>query len=171
MDVGPIRVVFCHGLESGPVGTKSTALLGAGFGVLCPDGRGMRIAERVASARSAVMAFDPHVIVGSSYGGPVALLLAEHLREGALRGVLLCAPALGRYEPPMSERALRASHRTVIVHGRRDEVVPAEVSRTMAAEDPNVTLLEVDDDHGLAASLPTVLEQVRALARQTGNES
>ncbi len=46
---------------------------------------------------------------------------------------------------------------TRIVHGRRDEVVPVETSRAYAATHPDrVTLVEVDDDHGLAASLDRI---------------
>ncbi len=45
---------------------------------------------------------------------------------------------------------------TVIIHGRRDEVVPIESSRHYAATRFHVRLIEVDDDHGLAASLDTI---------------
>ena len=158
-----VRVVFCHGLESGPVGSKSSALLAAGYGVLSPDGRGLRIAARVERSLPAVRAFDPHVIVGSSYGGPVALLLAEQLRDASLRGVVLCAPALGRQEPPLDARPLVASHPTRIIHGVRDDVVTVDLSRAFV-RDSAATLLEVDDNHGLGASLDTILAEVAAFA-------
>ncbi|MBI4614114.1 MAG: alpha/beta fold hydrolase [Planctomycetes bacterium] len=45
---------------------------------------------------------------------------------------------------------------TLIIHGRRDESVPAELSSRFAAERPNVRLVLVDDDHALA--LPATLE-------------
>ena len=47
---------------------------------------------------------------------------------------------------------------TVIIHGRNDEVVPVEISRGYARDRPNVTLLEVDDDHSLAGSAEYVAE-------------
>lgn len=50
-------------------------------------------------------------------------------------------------EPPVPIR---------ILHGRRDEVVPIDLSRTYVAERDNATLLEVDDDHGLTASLDRI---------------
>ncbi|MFO0638806.1 MAG: YqiA/YcfP family alpha/beta fold hydrolase [Polyangiaceae bacterium] len=54
---------------------------------------------------------------------------------------------------------------TVIVHGLRDEVVPVERSRAFARGRPNVRLVEVDDGHELAESLPRVLaEAARHLA-------
>lgn len=53
---------------------------------------------------------------------------------------------------------------TRIVHGTRDEVVPVEGSRRYAAERPHVSLLELDDDHALTASLETITaETVRFL--------
>jgi pimeloyl-ACP methyl ester carboxylesterase len=45
---------------------------------------------------------------------------------------------------------------TLIVHGTRDEVVPAEGSRDYVLRHPGVRLVEVDDDHALAASLDRV---------------
>ncbi len=51
---------------------------------------------------------------------------------------------------------------TRIVHGRSDEVVPVETSRAYAAAHPDrVTLVEVDDDHSLAASLDAIEAQAR----------
>ena len=49
---------------------------------------------------------------------------------------------------------------TRIVHGTRDEVVPVEGSRRYAAVRPHVDLVEVDDDHGLLASLETIGREV-----------
>ena len=53
--------------------------------------------------------------------------------------------------------------KTVIVHGSRDEVVPVESSRRYARPRPHVTLLEVDDDHGLAASIEVIELEARRL--------
>lgn len=41
---------------------------------------------------------------------------------------------------------------TVIIHGTRDEIVPIDSSRSYAGHRPHVQLVEVDDDHGLAAT-------------------
>lgn len=48
---------------------------------------------------------------------------------------------------------------TRIVHGTRDEVVPIEGSRRYAATRPHVDLVEVDDDHGLLASVERIGEE------------
>lgn len=55
---------------------------------------------------------------------------------------------------------------TIAFQGRRDEVVPAELVEEVLADRPNVTLHLVDDDHGLLASTPLVLEATLALAER-----
>lgn len=45
---------------------------------------------------------------------------------------------------------------TRIVHGTRDEVVPVETSRRYATARAHVSLHEVDDDHGLLASVDAI---------------
>jgi len=48
---------------------------------------------------------------------------------------------------------------TLILHGTRDDSVPIEGSRRFAAGRPNVELIELDDGHELAASLPRLLAE------------
>ncbi len=48
---------------------------------------------------------------------------------------------------------------TLVIHGRRDEVVPVVTSRIWAKTSSRVQLVEVDDDHGLHASLPLIVER------------
>ncbi|GAB4532705.1 MAG: alpha/beta fold hydrolase [Haliangiales bacterium] len=49
---------------------------------------------------------------------------------------------------------------TLIIHGRRDQVVPIDCSRDYAAGHPDVRLLEVDDDHSLVSSMERVAAEV-----------
>lgn len=90
------------------------------------------------------------VVVGSSFGGAVAL---ELLRSGAWKGptVLLC-PAhrlvAGRAWKPAPSLPDDAS-RVLVVHGRQDETVPLEHSRSLV-KDTAAKLIEVDDGHRLA---------------------
>ena len=49
---------------------------------------------------------------------------------------------------------------TLIIHGRRDEVVPLSSSEAYAADRRHVTLHVVDDDHGLAASIDEITTRV-----------
>jgi pimeloyl-ACP methyl ester carboxylesterase len=48
---------------------------------------------------------------------------------------------------------------TLIIHGVNDEVVPVDHSRRFAEGKRHVRLVEVDDDHELAASIPTILAE------------
>lgn len=50
---------------------------------------------------------------------------------------------------------------TLIIHGTRDTVVPIESSRLYAAQHPHVQLIEVDDDHGLIASMPLIWKETQ----------
>jgi len=48
----------------------------------------------------------------------------------------------------------------LLFHGTRDEVVPVDTSRSFVAQSPHARLNELDDDHGLIASLEVMLPQV-----------
>lgn len=48
---------------------------------------------------------------------------------------------------------------TLIIHGRQDEVVDIAGSRRYAGDRDHVDLVEVDDDHGLAASMERIAEE------------
>lgn len=60
---------------------------------------------------------------------------------------------------------------TVVVHGIRDPDVPVEQSRRYAAARPDlVTLVEVEDDHTLHASMGLLLKQLEALLDRVAAE-
>ena len=162
-----MTILFAHGLESGPVGRKSQALADAGYELLAPDCRGLDLAARVERLVEAlVTAKEPPLLVGSSFGGIAGLVAALVAAERgvALRGLLLCAPALMLPPPPGTvERLALPPARTIIVHVTRDEVIPIVVSRRFAAEH-GAELREVDDEHGLGhAGLAVILEAVKEL--------
>lgn len=48
---------------------------------------------------------------------------------------------------------------TLILHGINDDVVPVEHSRRFAEGKRHVRLVELDDDHELVGSLPTILDE------------
>src|SRR5688500_4349980 len=93
-------VIFAHGLEGRPDGTKATALRAAGLDLVAPDGRGLPLAARIAQIEDAVSNHPGSVLVGSSYGGLAALVVADAGRP--IRAVVLCAPALTRHEPAIA---------------------------------------------------------------------
>lgn len=161
-----MELLFAHGLESGPHGRKYQALVGAGHTVHSPDTRGMDLAARVDVLVDAIATIRPRAgglfVVGSSFGGLSGLLaaLVAGDRGHPVVGLLLCAPALHLPLPEPLQRPLRPPAPTTILHGRGDEVIAIDHSRAFALEH-GLRLVEVDDDHGLAASIPTMLELVR----------
>lgn len=162
-----MHLLFAHGLESGPIGRKSQALIDAGYEVIAPDCRGLNLAQRVPVIVAALMAAErPPLLVGSSFGGIAGLVAALMAAERGVvvPGIVLCAPALMLPPPPDTVQGLGCPAPTIVVHGLRDEVIPIEVSRSFAREH-GAQLREVDDDHGLGnAGLAVILAAVRELA-------
>jgi pimeloyl-ACP methyl ester carboxylesterase len=157
-------IIFCHGLESHPHGRKYEYLTRAGLDVESPDFRGLDLAARVAKLEPLLTNGSEPLVIGSSYGGATAICAAIRHRErgGRLSGLILCAPALGLREPPIDSMTLYAPAPTIILHGTRDDVVPIEGSRELAARDENIKLLELDDVHDLSGSLPELLGAIYA---------
>jgi len=145
--------VFLHGLESGPHGGKYRALAAA-FGeerVLAPDCRGLRtVPERLGVAEAATAEHADLVVVGSSFGGLVAAVLASR-HPDRVRSLVLMAPALHDHWGASVRTIDRVPERTVIVHGVQDDVVPVAASRAFAVQF-GVELIEVEDGHRLLAN-------------------
>ena len=140
-----LRVLFIHGLESNPQGAKAR-FLAAHFEALTPAMDTSDFTACVAAQAAAIEQFSPHVVVGSSFGGGVAVaLLAQRLWRGP---TVLLAPAttLLGLAP-----VLPADLAVTVVHGVHDAVVPLADSRALAASGTPalVRLLEVDDEHRL----------------------
>jgi pimeloyl-ACP methyl ester carboxylesterase len=57
---------------------------------------------------------------------------------------------------------------TLVVHGTGDDVVEIDRSREFAREQRHVRLVEVDDGHDLAASIPQILSEADAFFRSFG---
>jgi pimeloyl-ACP methyl ester carboxylesterase len=163
--MSPVPIVFAHGLEGAPQGTKIAAMQAAGLQVIAPDGRGKLLAERIDDLERATRAGGV-VLGGSSYGGLAAAWLAA-LHPERFCGLLLCAPALHLIEAPvMDPQALVApsSLPTILLHGRADSVVPIRLSQQYQQRSgPHVVLRELDDDHRLAGSIPALIEAARSL--------
>lgn len=152
--MGTRRVVFSHGKESGPWGTKITALAevarAGGWVVESVDYRGMeRVEDRLEALVAACSGWSGRpVLAGSSLGG---WLTAAASRRVTARGMFLMAPAFDM--PGLPPLPPVADCPTVVVHGWQDDIVP--VDRGLAfARARRATLHIVDDDHRLTASLP-----------------
>ena len=143
-------VVFSHGKESGPWGSKITAMAAVArdlnLQVESVDYRGMddparRVDKLLAVGRELR---GPFVLVGSSMGGHVAAAAANRLDTA---GLFLLAPAFymagfEKYTP--QEVAVP----TAIVHGWHDAVVPVDNVIRWAREH-RATLHLLDSDHRL----------------------
>jgi pimeloyl-ACP methyl ester carboxylesterase len=155
-------VIFSHGQESGPWGTKIRAMAdqvtSMGCSALSIDYQGIadptaRVEKLLAEA---AVADDSIVLVGSSMGGHVATAAADRL--GA-RGLFVLAPAyyMPGYEaltPPPPAMPF------CIVHGWRDTVVPVENSIRYASE-CRATLHVVDGDHRLTERIEDIRNFLR----------
>ena len=151
-----LRVQFIHGLESSPQGAKAQ-LFARHFDARTPAMDTHDFAASVAVQAAALREFDPHVLVGSSYGGAIAVAL---LQRGDWRGpTLLLAQAALRVGQPAW---LPVGVTVWLVHGTRDEIIDAEDSRVLArtGSPERVRLIEVDDVH----ALHTTVEDGRLVA-------
>ncbi len=159
-------LVFAHGLEGSPLGTKSRFLRGLDPSLRVADMRGIALQGRFDLLEEQTRG-GGLLLVGSSYGGLVAALLALRYPE-RFSGLVLCAPALGRREPPNlrpEDLVAPPGVPTVIIHGLQDDVVPIEHSRAYRDRSgPGVVLHEVDDDHRLSESLDLLGEIVQRLS-------
>ncbi len=158
-------VVFAHGLEGRPDGRKGTALREAGFKLVAPDGRNRSLADRVRGLEAALRTSSDVVLVGSSYGGLAAVVVASRQPE-RLRGLVLLAPALVWSEPPVDDPdalTVPSALPCIVIHGTRDEVIPIQKSRDLARRSPHIQLWERADDHVLRRSLPQLITAVRQL--------
>ena len=150
------HVIISHGLQSSPDASKALALDAAAraLGWTCerPDYRDLdaigelgdvlsRI-ERLKKTAAAVR--GPLVLAGSSMG---AFISARASLEIATLGLFLMAPPISLRDHAISLEA--APVPTHIVHGWRDELIPAEqVVRWAQARGDRLVL--VDDSHRLA---------------------
>jgi alpha-beta hydrolase superfamily lysophospholipase len=142
-----LRVLFVHGLESNPHGSKAR-FLAAHFECVTPAMDTADFAGCVETIAAALRARQPDVVVGSSFGGAVVVAL---LQRGDWSGpTLLLAPATTAFGV---EARLPAGVPVCIVHGTADRVVEPEDSRRLARTGSSglVELVEVADEHRLSS--------------------
>jgi len=159
-----LKVQFIHGLESSPQGKKAQQLAQE-FNALTPAMNTNDFEGCVQLQTEQLGNFLPDVVVGSSFGGAVALAL---LQRGLWSGpTLLLAHAGLRYGLPAS---LPSGVKVWLVHGTSDEVIDSQDSHRLAAAGnaESIRLIEVDDDHRLNKSVANgdLIGWVRALATQ-----
>jgi len=162
-------VVFSHGKESGPWGSKITAMAAVvrdlGVAVESVDYRGLDDpADRVRKLVALAGDFkEPAVLVGSSMGGHVAAAAAAALEP---RGLFLLAPAfyMAGYEEYTPQEVACP---TAIVHGWHDAIVPVENSIRWAREH-QAALHLLNSDHRLEDQIEAICVLLRAFLTALG---
>ncbi len=151
-----VTVVFSHGQESGPWGTKIRAMADAvrerGFVAESVDYRGKPEPQTRIQTLASYCAdlTGPIVLVGSSMGGYVSAAAANDVRP---LGLFVLAPAFLMAElPDITPPAVP----TEIVHGWGDDVVPVANS-IQYAQQTSATLHLVDGDHRLTANVDQII--------------
>ncbi|MEM9209648.1 MAG: alpha/beta fold hydrolase [Pseudomonadota bacterium] len=150
-------VIFSHGQESGPWGTKIRAMADTvrlrGHTADSIDYQGIKDPDRRVEkliAASADME-GPIVLVGSSMGGYVATAAAEAVRA---QGLFVLAPAFHMEDHGLKTPAAPAIPMS-IVHGWHDDVVPVDNSIRFA-RGSSASLHIVDGDHRLTTNIETI---------------
>ena len=164
-------VIFAHGKESGPWGSKIRHLadiaLRLGCEVSSPDYSDLASPEaRVARLLS--LPLPKHnwiILVGSSMGGYVSTIASQTINP---KGLFLMAPAF--YMPGYTEQQpTSGAENTCVVFGRQDEVIPVEHGIRFA--DANHAELHViEGDHRLKEQLAQIGELFEAFLRRLGIE-
>jgi len=139
-----MTILFLHGKESKPGGTKPTYLAQHGLTVFNPRLPDDDFAASVAIAQAEFDQHKPDVVVGSSRGGAVAM----NINCGDIPLILL-APAWKKWGD-----AKRVKLGTVVLHSRCDDIIPfADTTELIRnSELPSSALIEVGDDHRLSTS-------------------
>jgi alpha/beta superfamily hydrolase len=168
MAIAERLVCFAHGKESGPWGTKITALAerarARGFDVMSPDySHSHDPKERVQHLLGLAPQAGTLVLVGSSMGAYVSAMTCAQLRPQAL---FLMAPAL--YFPGWDEEPADCPALSVVVHGWKDEIVPVE--RAVRFAQPRRAALHLlDSGHTLNDQLPVLGSLFEKLLEDVSN--
>jgi alpha/beta superfamily hydrolase len=160
-------VVFAHGKESGPWGSKINHLAAIaerlGGQVVSPDYSDLADPDaRVARLLGLTLpAHDRLVLVGSSMGGYVSCVASAKLKPA---GVFLMAPAIGIEGYGVQNLKPQVQHLSVVM-GWRDEVIPVQ-NIIAFAQSQRVDLHLLDADHRLDGALQDVGELFEQFLRK-----
>jgi len=167
------RVIFSHGLDSGPQADKIVALRpvaeAAGWATEAVDdrdyhedpvGRIERLVARLQEIGDA--SGEPVVLFGSSMGGFVSVMAAERV---AVAGLFVLAPALYlEHRHPGAttrERYSPKSDRIHVVHGWNDDIIPWSHSARFA-EQHGAGLRLLDAGHRMESVIPELKRDLAA---------
>lgn len=159
-----LKVLFLHGLESKPGGTKATFLKKEGYDVLNPALPRNDFEISVKVAQDAIDTENPDLVVGSSRGGAVAMSVST---RGA--PLVLIAPAWQRYMSvrQLSEFKVRLdSQKTIILHSDNDDVVLPEDSNQLESM-YGIKKISVGENHRMSddEALEALLDSAKWLLK------
>lgn len=153
-----IKVIFSHGKESGPWGSKITKLANIAkeldFDVDSIDYTDlMNPDERVKKLNLYLKnETQPYILIGSSMGGYVSLVAAQ---TNQALGLFLLAPAL--FMPDYHQHTYPTDLKNIeIVHGWSDTIIPVDNS-IKYAQQAQCSLHLIDGDHRLNSSMEQVI--------------
>ncbi len=151
-----MKILFLHGWQSIAGSTKPTFLADHGHEVFEPALPDLNFTASIRLAQDMLSTHKPDLIVGSSRGGAVAM----NMDSGETGMVLLC-PAWKLFG-----QATSVKKGTIIIHSRRDEIVPFADSEELVQNSrlPASALVDIGSDHRLAdpialAALLKICEQ------------
>ena len=164
-------IIFAHGLEGTPNGSKIQTLRDSGIEVIAPDFQGMPLIERVELLEKISLDYadEKPILGGSSYGGLTAAIVAMKHPE-RFRGLLLCAPALHLKEAPIDDTTILVAPKgipTVIIHGVEDDIVPISCSIEYAERSGEeiIEFNQVNDGHRLSESHNEIINGLKLITR------
>jgi len=164
-------LIFLHGMESSPKGTKAQIIKKNHPHCVIPD-----LPPDIHLRQSILdrLITGPVCIVGSSLGGLSALLFA--MKQPALvKGMILVAPAVGFYDHSIfNDRDKQLIGRTYIpakipctvMIGKRDTVIPQADIEAMIDRSPDKSLIRNvyrNDDHTRNHSLERPLAEINRM--------
>lgn len=160
-----MKILFLHGKEGSPEGSKVRFVRTLGHEVFCPaydTGKGdpdfgKYVPKCVEEAKRAIEDFRPDVVVGSSFGGAVLL---ELLQEGVCRVPSILMAGAGILYG--KEATLPRDVPVTLIHGTEDDIIPYEHSVRLVRGSANAELILLDDDHRLFRTL----DETGILARE-----
>ena len=161
-----LKIVFAHGLEGSPHGTKATYLREA-FGATAPELASLGLDDQVSRLTEALDPRRETVLIGSSLGALAALGLVQENAE-RIAHLILLAPAVGthkltdafrqaeQHRPGMRDAVERYSELAIprglpatILHGLLDEIVPLDDVLGLFRRSPSSRLVLTHADHSL----------------------
>ena len=119
------KILFLHGLGSVPGGIKATYLKSKGCEVLNPALPDASFEESCNIAQTLVREEEPHIIIGSSRGGAVAM----SIDPGSAKMILI-APAWTHFSSEKRELPMD----TFVLHSPNDDIVSISDSEVLAAK-------------------------------------